>query len=84
MAWCLVKHRDNFTFTFIVGSKDHVMTCTVRIAPGVSAVGTRQVVRPASRLYLYSYRNRPWENVTLVFCIRGLPQSLQGNAIVKL
>jgi hypothetical protein len=20
MAWCLVKHRDNFTFAFILGS----------------------------------------------------------------
>jgi hypothetical protein len=23
MAWCLVKHRDNFTFTFILAVADH-------------------------------------------------------------
>jgi hypothetical protein len=24
MAWCLVKHRDNFTFTFYLKVKDHL------------------------------------------------------------
>jgi hypothetical protein len=59
MAWCLVKHRDNFTFTFFMRGRSGSM-CKVMIVTrsGLCTEGLRKITKELSQ-EIQSFYERP-------------------------
>jgi hypothetical protein len=75
MAWCLVKHRDDFTFTFTLTISDRKWNEWVTIRTVVSET-ERSIVR---------VRTLKWENTKMTEKgkVTGVPNLLNEHHVMK-